>query len=59
MLLDANILLFAVDARSPLNASAERWLTEQLKPSLPSTPSGYRSFCRTYLSTRARVPSAR
>jgi len=30
MLVDANILLFAVDARSPLHASAERWLTEQL-----------------------------
>ncbi len=30
MLVDANILLFAVDERSPFHASAERWLTEQL-----------------------------
>jgi uncharacterized protein len=30
MLVDANILLFAVDARSPLHARAEHWLTEQL-----------------------------
>lgn len=30
MLVDANILLFAVDARSPFHASAEHWLTEQL-----------------------------
>jgi toxin-antitoxin system PIN domain toxin len=30
MLLDANILLFAVDARSPFHARAATWLTEQL-----------------------------
>lgn len=30
MLVDANILLFAVDERSPFHASADRWLTEQL-----------------------------
>ena len=30
MLVDANILLFAVDERSPFHASAEQWLTAQL-----------------------------
>jgi hypothetical protein len=30
MLVDANILLFAVDRASPFHAPAERWLTEQL-----------------------------
>jgi toxin-antitoxin system PIN domain toxin len=30
MLVDANLLLFAVDARSPHHAKASRWLTEQL-----------------------------
>ena len=30
MLVDANLLLFAVDARSPFHAAAERWLTVQL-----------------------------
>ena len=30
MLVDANILLFAVDARSPFHARAEQWLTGQL-----------------------------
>ena len=30
MLVDANILLFAVDARSPFHTSAEQWLTDQL-----------------------------
>jgi toxin-antitoxin system PIN domain toxin len=30
MLVDANILLYAVDARSPLHVRAGAWLTEQL-----------------------------
>ena len=30
MLVDANILLFAVDSSSPFHASAQRWLTAQL-----------------------------
>lgn len=30
MLVDANILLYAVDARSPFHARAARWLSEQL-----------------------------
>jgi toxin-antitoxin system PIN domain toxin len=30
MLLDANLLLYAVDRRSPFHASAADWLTEQL-----------------------------
>lgn len=30
MLVDANVLLFAVDGRSPLHRRAEQWLTEQL-----------------------------
>jgi toxin-antitoxin system PIN domain toxin len=30
MLVDANILLFAVDTASPFHRSAERWLTQQL-----------------------------
>lgn len=30
MLVDANILLFAVDASSPFHAPAARWLTQQL-----------------------------
>jgi toxin-antitoxin system PIN domain toxin len=30
MLVDANLLLFAVDRRSPFHAAAREWLTEQL-----------------------------
>jgi len=30
MLIDANVLLFAVDRSSPFHAPAERWLTERL-----------------------------
>lgn len=30
MLVDANLLLFAVDAQSPFHADAARWLTDQL-----------------------------
>ncbi len=30
MLVDANLLLFAVDEESPFQAAASRWLTEQL-----------------------------
>lgn len=30
MLVDANILLFAVDSESPFHSAATRWLTEQL-----------------------------
>jgi toxin-antitoxin system PIN domain toxin len=30
MLVDANILLFAIDTRSPFHVRAEGWLTEQL-----------------------------
>jgi toxin-antitoxin system PIN domain toxin len=33
MLLDANLLLFAVDAASPFHATARSWLTEQLNGS--------------------------
>lgn len=35
MLLDANLLLFAVDERSPFHARARDWLTEQLNGEQP------------------------
>lgn len=33
MLIDANLLLFAVDSESPFHAAAREWLTEQLNGS--------------------------
>jgi uncharacterized protein len=35
MLLDANLLLFAVDERSPFHARAKDWLTEKLNGTQP------------------------